>query len=124
MSINLSIKLLPASVNPLDPPQASDASTSLVPLTQTPINPRASQISSVPPADTFTWSSSTRRNAPTLISATLVEDFPSNEKERSAWEYVSGWVWSNLAGNTAIAHYLSNAASPGSWSGQLLDLYA
>jgi hypothetical protein len=120
----MSIKLLPASVNPLDSSQAPDASTSLVPLAQRAVTTRAGQISLVPSADAFARSSSSRRGEPNLIYGTVVEDSPGNEKERSAWDYVSGWVWSNLVESTAAAHYLSYAASPASWSGQLIDLYA
>jgi hypothetical protein len=122
----MSIKLLPASVNPLDPSQASEASTSLVPLTQRAIATRAGQISLVPSADAFAWSSSTRRGEANRIDGTPVEneDSPSDETGRSGWEYVSGWAWSRLVESTAVSHYLSYATSPAGWSGRLIDLYA
>jgi hypothetical protein len=120
----MSIKLLPASVNPVDPSQAHDVSTSLVPPTQRAITTRAGQISLVPSADAFAWSSSTRRGGPTRISGTPVEDSQSDETGRSGWEYVSGWASNNSVERTAIAHYLSYAAGPASWSARLIDLYA
>jgi hypothetical protein len=120
----MSIKLLPASVNPFDPPQAPDVSTSLVPLTQRAITTRAGQISLVPSADAFAWSSSTRRGGANRIYGTFVEDSQSDETGRSGWEYVSGWAWSHSVERTAVAHYLSYAADPAGWSGWLIDLYA
>ena len=120
----MSIKLLPASVSSVDPPQAPDASTSLVPLTQRAISTPASQISPVPSADAFSWSSATRRGGANFIYGTPVEDSESNETEPSAWEYVSGWDWNNLVENTAVGHYLSYAAGANRWSGQLIDVYA
>lgn len=120
----MSIKLLPASVNPADPSQAPDVSTSLVPLTQRAISTRADQISLVPSADAFAWSSSTRRGEANFIDGTLVEDSQSDETAHSAWEYVSGWAWSRAVESMAVAHYLSYAAGPAAWSGQLIDLYA
>ena len=130
----MSIKLLPASVNlpnlsQNDSPQASDVSTSLVPLTQRAIATRAGQISLVPSADAFSWSSSIRRGGPTRIYGTPVEDSHnedshSDETGRSAWEYVSGWAWSHSVERTAIAHYLSYAAGAAGWSAGLIDLYA
>jgi hypothetical protein len=120
----MSIKLLPASVTPVDPSQAPDASANLVPLTQRTITTRAGQITLVPSADAFAWSSSTRRGEAPFIHGTLVEDSPSDETGRSGWQYVSGLAWSGLVASTAIAHYLSYAASPASWSGRLIDLYA
>ena len=117
----MSIKLLPASVNPVDPP---DVSTSLVPLTQRAITTRAAQISLVPSTDTFAWSSSTRRGVANRIYGTIVEDSQSDETGRSGWEYVSGWAWSRPVALTAVAHYLSYAAGPAGWSGRLIDLYA
>jgi hypothetical protein len=120
----MSIKLLPASVNPVDPSQAPDVSTSLVPLTQRAITTRAGQISLVPSADAFAWSSSARRGEANLIYGTLVEDSQSDGTGGSAWEYVSGWAGSRSVESTAVAHYLFYAAGPASWSGRLIDLYA
>jgi hypothetical protein len=128
----MSIKLLSASVNPVDAPQASDVSTGvstnpstgLVPLTERAITTRAGQISLVPSADTFAWSSSTRQGEPNRINGTPVEDSQSDETGPSAWEYVSGWAWSPSVESTAIAHYLSYAAGFANWSGRLIDLYA
>jgi hypothetical protein len=138
---NMSMKLLPASVNPVDPSQASDVSTrvsrdvstSLVPLTQRAITTRAGQISLVPSADAFAWSSSawstsTRRGQPNRIHGTPVEDSQSDETadeaDPSRGQYVSGWAWSRPIESTAVAHYLSYAASPAAWSGWLIDVYA
>jgi hypothetical protein len=120
----MSIKLLPASVNAVNPSQAPDVSTSLVPLTHRAITTRASQISLVPSADAFAWSSSTRRGGANRIYGTLVEDSQSDETGRSGWEYVSGWAWSRPVALTAVAHYLSYAAGPAGWRGRLIDLYA
>jgi hypothetical protein len=127
----MSIKLLPAAVTPVDPPQAPDVSTRLVPLTQRAavattqraITTRASQIGLVPSADAFTWSSSTRRGGANRIYGTFVDDSQSDETGRSGGEYVSGWAWSHPVGRTAIAHYLFYATDPASWSGQLINLY-
>jgi hypothetical protein len=122
----MSIKLLPASVLPPDPPQKTDASTGLVPLASRAVTTRAAQISLVPDADA--WSSATRRGQPNLIYGTLVEDSPSdpteNDSGRSGWQYVSAWAWNHLVGGAAITQYLSYAASPANWSGQLIDVYA
>jgi hypothetical protein len=118
----MSIKLLQASVNAVDPSLGSDVSTSLV-LTQRAITVRARQISLVPSADAFASSPSTRRGA-NLIYGTPIEDSPSNETGGSAWQYLSGWAWSHSVERTAIAHYLFYAASPVGWRGQLIDLYA
>ena len=79
----MSIKLLPASVNAVDPSQATDVSTGLVPLSQGAITMRASQISLIPSAGTFVWSSSTRRREANFIYGTTVEDSQSDEKGRS-----------------------------------------
>jgi hypothetical protein len=119
----MSIKLLPA-VAPVDPPQALDVSTSLVPLTQRAITTRAEQIGLVPSGDAFAWSSSTRRGGANRIYGTFVEDSQRDETGRSGWEYVSGWPWSYSVGRTAIAHYLFYATDPASWSGRLINLYA
>jgi hypothetical protein len=124
MSINMSIKLLPASVNAVDPPPAPDVSTSLVPLTQRAITTRAGQISLVPSAAAFAWSSSTRRGEANLIYGTPVEDSQSDETGPSAGEYVSGWAWSRPVESTAVAQYLSYAAGLAAWSGRLIDVYA
>lgn len=120
----MSIKLLPASVNPADPSQAPDASTSLVPLTQRAITTWAGQISLVPSADAFTWSSSTGRGKATRIYGMPVDDSQSDETGRSGWEYLSGWAWSRPLESTVVAHYLSYAAGTTGWSGRLIDLYA
>jgi hypothetical protein len=122
----MSIKLLPAAVLPPDPPQKTDASTGLVPLAPRAVATCAAQISLVPDADA--WSSATRRGQPNLIHGTLVEDSPSdpteNDSGRSGWQYVSTWAWNHLVGGAAITQYLSYAASPANWSGQLIDVYA
>jgi hypothetical protein len=120
----MSIKLLPASVNPLDPAHATDVSTGLVPLTQRAITTRAGQIALVPSGDAFAWSSSTRRGESNRIDGIPVEDSPSDETNDSGGEYVSGWAWSRPVENTAIIHYLSYAAGTVRRSGRLLDLYA
>jgi hypothetical protein len=128
----MSMNLLPASVNSLDLSQAPEVSTSLVPLAQRAITTRAGQIGLVPSGDAFAWSSSTRRSAANFIHGTLVEDSQGDEKGdansdrtgRSVWEYVSAWTWSSSVESTAIADYLSYAASSVSWSGRLIDLYA
>jgi hypothetical protein len=118
------IKLLPASVNLVDESQASDASTSLAPLTQRAITTRAGKIGLVPSADAFAWSSSTRRSKANRIDGIPVEDSQSDQKGPSAWEDLSGWSWSPPVESTAIAHYLFYAAAFGSWSGRLINLYA
>jgi hypothetical protein len=120
----MSIELLPASVTPAGPSQASGESTSLVLATPRAIATRASQISLVPSAGTFTRSSPARRGGAQFIYGTPVEDSPSDNAGLSPWQHVSGWAWNRLVANTAIAHYLSYAATPGSWTGQLIDLYA
>jgi len=126
----MSIKLLPAAVNPVEPPQAPDVSSSLVPLTQRAIATtqravptRAGQISLVPSADAFTRSSSTRRGGANRIYGTFVDDSQSGGMGSSGGEYVSGWAWSHPVGRTAIAHYLFYAIDPASWSGRLINLY-
>jgi len=116
----MSIKLLLASVNPVDPP---DVSTSLVPLTQRAITTRSGQTSIVPSAGAFTWWSSTR-DAANRLYGTPVEDSQGNDTGRSGWGYLSGWAWSHSVERTAVAHYLFYAAGPSSWSGRLIDLYA
>jgi hypothetical protein len=118
----MSIKLLPASVGPVDLSQASDVSTSLTPLTPTAISARAGQTGLVP-VDTFAWSSSTRRSESNLIYGTPVEDSQSDETGSAGGEYVSGW-WSRPLESTAAASYLFYAAGPASWSGQFIDVYA
>ena len=120
----MSIKLLPASVNPVDPSRAPpDVSTSLVPLTQRAITTRAGQTSLVLSADAFAWSS-TGRGVANRIYGTPVEDSQNDETAGSGWEYVSGWALSRSAEKTAVAHYLSYSASPASRGGRLIDLYA
>ncbi len=127
------MKLLPASVNPVEASQSPEVSTSLAPLTQRGITARASQTTLVAPADAFAWSSSTRRGEANRIDATFVDDSPSDSQSSdsqsretgpSAWEYVSGWAWSRPVEITAVAHYLSYAAGLAGWSGRLIDLYA
>jgi hypothetical protein len=120
----MAIKLLPASVNPVDPSQVLDVSTSLVPVTPRAIATLTGEIGLAPSADSFARSSSTRQDEAKFIYGTPVEDTQSDETGPSAWEYVSGWAWNHLVEGTAIAHYLSYAASPAIWSGQLVDLYA
>ena len=118
----MSIKLLPASVNAVDPAQASDVSNSLVPLASVAIAPRSGKISLVPSGDAFTRSSATRRGEAKRIDATVVEDPQSDETGRG--EYVSGWAWASSFERTAIDHYLSYAAAPAVWRGWLINLYA
>jgi hypothetical protein len=120
----MSMKLLPASLNPVDPSQASHVSTSLVPLTQNAITTRAGQIGLVPSSDVFAWSASTRRGEAKRIDATPVEDSQSDEAGRSGWEYLSGWAWSPPVERTAIAHYLFYAGMFAGASGRLINLYA
>jgi hypothetical protein len=120
----MSIKLLPASVNPDERSQASDVSTSLVPLAPRAITTGAGQGSLVPAADGFAWSSAARRGGATRIYGTVVEDSQSDEAGRSAWEYLSGWAWSYSLERTAIGHYLSYAGGSAGWSGRVIDLYA
>ncbi|HVI10844.1 MAG TPA: hypothetical protein VND65_21340 [Candidatus Binatia bacterium] len=134
------MKLLPAPATSGDHLQAPAVSTDLVPLTQAAIHARSGQISLVPSADTFARSDYSRsssspssssssswarpRGAP-FIEATLVQSPSSHGDETgSAWEYVSAWAWSQFAASTAIAHYLSYAAGPGSWSGRFINVYA
>jgi hypothetical protein len=119
----MSMKLLPALVDPVDP-QASDMSTSLVPLTQRAITTQAGQPGLVPSADAFAWSSSTRRRGPNVIYATPVEDFGSDEAGVLVGEYVSAWAGSNSVERTAIAHYLFYAAGRVGWSWRLINVYA
>jgi hypothetical protein len=119
----MSMKLLPASSNPVDLSQATDASTSLVPLTQRAITTQAGQNSLVSSAATFAWSSSVRLGQANWIDGTPVEDSQSDETA-VAGEYVSGWFGSRPVESTAIAHYLFYAAAPAGWSGRLLDVYA
>lgn len=122
------MKLLPASVDPVDP-QASDvstslASTSLVPLTQRAISTRAGQVDLVPSAAAFAWSSSTRRGGANVIYGTPVEDSDSDETGALVGEYVSAWAGSNSVERAAIAHYLFYAAGRAGWSWRLISVYA
>ena len=119
----MSIKLLPASVNPVDPSQASEVSASLVPLTQRAVTAQAGQSRLVPSGDTFSWSHSTRQHEANWIDGTFVEDSQS-DATASAGEYVSGLAWSRPVASTAIAHYLFYSAALTRWSGRLIDLYA
>jgi len=118
------MKLLPASVNPVDPSQVPDVSNSLVPLAQRAITTRAGQISLVPSTDAFDWAPWTRRAGANCINGTPVEDSQSDETGPSAGEYVSGWAWSCPVERTAVAHYLSYAGGPANGRGRLIDLYA
>jgi hypothetical protein len=124
----VSIKLLPASLNPVVPSQAPDVSAGLVPLTQRATATRASQISLVPSADAFAWSPSTRRGDANRIDATFVEDSQSDSQSDEAGplggEYVSGWAGSRPVEITAVAHYLLYAPGLTSGSGRLINLYA
>ena len=120
----MSIKLLPASVNAVNPSQAPDVSTSLVPLTQGAIATRAGQIGLVPSADAFTGSSSTRRSGANVIYGTPVEESDSDETGVLIGEYVSGWAGSTSVERAAIAHYLFYAAGPAGWSWRLISVYA
>lgn len=120
----MSIKLLPASVNPVDPSQVLDVSNSLVPLAQRAITTGSGQISLVPSADDFAWSSSTRQGGANCIDGVPVEDSESDAVGPSDWEYVSGWAWSSPAQRTAVAQYLSYATGTAVWNGRLIDLYA
>jgi hypothetical protein len=53
-----------------------------------------------------------------------VDDSQSDQTGRSTGQYVSGWAGISPVERTAIAHYLFYAASPASWRGWLIDLYA
>jgi hypothetical protein len=121
------MKLLPASVNPVDPLPAPDlsntVSNSLVPLAQSAITMRAGQVSVVPSADAFTWSFRSRPSGVSWIDATVVDDSQSNEAGSSAAEYVSGWAWSSPIERTAIAHYRFYSAGLTNDRGRLIDLY-
>jgi len=118
----MSIKLLPVSVDSVDPSRGHGISPGLVPLTGRAIAPRTSQ-SVGPSAEAFAWSSSTRRGE-AFIHGTPVEDSQSDQTGHPVWEYLSGWAWSRLRASTVVNHYLSYAAGPGNWSGQLVDVYA
>jgi hypothetical protein len=124
----MSMKLLPAAVNPVDPSQVVDVSTSLVPVAQRAITTQAAQSSLVPSADTFTWSSSVssgaRQGGVSWIDATPVDDSQSDATGIADGEYVSGWSGSYPAERTAVAHYLFYAATPANGNGQLINLYA
>jgi hypothetical protein len=125
----MSMKLLPASVNPVDSSQAPDVSNSIVPLAQGAITVRAGQVSVATSADAFTSSSRSHRAGANWIDAnwidaTPVEDAQSDEAGRAAVEYVSGWTWSSPIELTAIAHYLFYAAGLAKGRGWLVDLYA
>ncbi len=119
----MSIKLLPGAVNPADPSQAFDVSSSLVPVTQRGITSRASQSRLVPSGDTFSRSASGRPGEANWIDATVVEDSQSDARA-SDGDYVSGLIWGRPVASTAIALYLFYVAAPAGWSGRLIDLYA
>jgi hypothetical protein len=121
----MSMKLLPAAVDAVNPSQPSDVSTSLVPLTQRAITARANQISLAPAAPAFAGSHSPRQSSRNRFSGPPVEDSQSDRTARSPWQYLSaGWAWSHSVQRTAIAHYFSYAADRAGWSGGLIDLYA
>jgi hypothetical protein len=136
--MNMSMKLLPALVDPVDPSHVPDVSNSLAPLAQRAITTSTGH-SVVPSADAFTgssstgssstgssstWSSRARRSGVIWIDATPVEDSLSGESGLSAVEYVSGWAWSSPIERAAIAHYLFYAAGLANGIGRLIDLYA
>ena len=100
----MSIKLLPASLNPVDPSQVSDVSTSIAPLTPRAVGTQAGQSSLVPSGDTFSWSSSARHVDATWIDGTFVEDSHS-DATASAGEYVSGLAW-NRPGSPMFIYFL------------------
>jgi hypothetical protein len=126
----MSMKLLPAAVNPVDPSQvadlSNDVSNSLVPVAQRAITMQADQSSIVPSADTFTWSSSARPSRTNWIDATPVDedDSQSDATGSAAAEYVSGWSGSYPIERTAVAYYLFYAAAPANGNGQLINVYA
>jgi len=126
------MKLLPASVNPVDPSQGPEVSSdvsnhvsnSLVPLAQRAIATRAGQASLAPSADNFSWSSGTRQGGVNCIDATPVEDSQSDQTGGSGGEYVSGGAWSGPVERTVVAHYLFYSGSAANGSGRLVDVYA
>ncbi|MGA9355871.1 MAG: hypothetical protein WBV46_19450 [Terriglobales bacterium] len=119
----MSINLLLASVNPVDPSQASDVSSSLAPRTPKAVTTQAGQSSLAPSGDTFSRSPSTPQGEANWIDGTFVDDSQS-DATASAGEYVSGLAWSRPVASTAIAHYLFYSAAPSGWSGRLIDVYA
>jgi hypothetical protein len=120
----MSMKLLPASVNPDGVSLVSDVSNSLVPLAQRAITTRAGEISLLPSADAFTPSSRTRRGGVNWINATPVEDSQTDETRLSLSEYVSGSAWSSTVERTAVATYLFYAAGFANLKARLISLYA
>jgi hypothetical protein len=123
VDLNMSMKLLPVSVDPVDPSQASDGSASLVLLTHRAITAPAGQISLVP-FDAFARPSSPRRGQANVIYGTPVEDPDLDETTNSYAEYVSVWAGSYSVERTAIAHYLFYAAGPTGWIWRLINVYA
>jgi hypothetical protein len=119
----MSIKLLPASANPVDPSQASHVSASLVPLIPRAVTNQARQSSLIASGDTFSWSPSTRQDEANWIDGTFVEDSQSGATN-SVGEYVSGLARSYFVASTAIAQYLFYSTAPAGWNGQLIDVYA
>jgi hypothetical protein len=119
----MSIKLLPASVSPVNSSPTSTVSTHLAPLAQRTITNQAGQSSLVPSSDTFSWSRSTSQDAANWIDGTFVEDSES-DATASVGEYVSALAGSPLVATTAIALYLFYAAASPVWNGQLINLYA
>jgi hypothetical protein len=126
----MSMKLLPAAMDPIDPLNVPDASNKLVPLGQRAIGVVGDQsgvfTADAFPLSSFTLSSRNRAGGANWIDAVPVEDSESDEAGRVAVEYVSGWDWgSSLSiGRSVIAHYLSYAAGLMNGRGRLVDLYA
>jgi hypothetical protein len=122
------IRLLPAFVNPLDSTGIDEASTSLVPFARGALATQVKGESDiVRPGDTYAWSES-RRGAGNRIYGIPVEDSDerdaSREMGRSAWEYVSGSVWSPPIERTAVSHYLKYSKIFRAWTGLLINVYA
>jgi hypothetical protein len=84
---------------------------------------RPAKVVLLPPADTFSWSPSTRQDEANWIDGTFVEDSQSGATN-SVGEYVSGLARSYFVASTAIAQYLFYSTAPAGWNGQLIDVYA
>jgi hypothetical protein len=122
------IRLLPAFVDPLDATGADETSTSLVPFARGAIAVQVNGESDVArPGDTYAWAES-ERGGGNRIYGTPVEDSDegdaSSETGRSAWEYVSGSVWSPPIERTAVSHYLKYSKIFRAWTGLLINVYA